>query len=204
LDQLAVRLQEQLGVAATVIETATLKDLVAPLTVLGADWEGQLLCTEKPLWMASTGADEEGELQPFERIRLVVPGQVAIRRFQDVRASKWGRNKGTTQRREVGERRVVLMDLHTEMHIFRVVLGVTDFTNLPGYHPGSGPLSLKGLEQALPSQFEGVYIQGRRVCHPQGARALQEEESTRMQFELTGWSAWEEHTLLCRVHRGLG
>ena len=204
LDAIAQRLKTELNLAATVVETARLSDITAPLCVLGADWEGQFLCTEKPLWMGHGGIEEDGDLQPFGSIRMAVPGQVAIRRFQDVRRSKWGRNKGSNERREIGERRVVLLDLHTDETIYRVVLGVTDFKNLPGHHPGSGPLSIKGLEEALPGLFEGVHIQGRRVCHPQGARAMQDTETTRTRFELSGWSNWEEHTRLCRVHRGLG
>ena len=164
--------------------------------------EGGYVCTERPIWMgAAPEGDEESRLDLTD-LRLIVPGQVAIRRFQEVRRGRWSRNKGSTERREIGERRVVLMDLHTPSQLLRVVLGVTDFRGMPGFQEGSGALSIRGLEEALEKRFPGVRVQGKRVCYSHGAKALQESESDRRNFELSGWSTWEEHTLLCRVHSG--
>ena len=203
LDGIAARLTDEMGLGASVLESARLSETADVHAVLGAMEDGAFRTTPKPLWMGHALTEEEAEPVSFEDIRLVVPGQVAVRRFQDVRRGKWARKKGTTVRREIGERRIVLMDLHSSTHILRVVIGVTDFSGFPGFHQGSGPLSMRGMEEALPELFPGVHIEGKRVCHPQTARAMLDSDTQRAQFELTGWSAWEEHTRICRVHRGM-
>ena len=203
LDGIAARLTDEMGLGASVLESARLSETASVHAVLGATESGGFHVTPKPVWMGRPIGDEEGEALSQQEIRLVVPGQIAIRRFQDVRRGKWARKKGTTVRREIGERRVVLMDLHSPSHILRVVIGVTDFSGFPGYHEGSGPLSMRGLEEALPVQFPSAHIEGKRVCHPQTARAMLDSDTQWAQFELTGWSAWEEHTRICRVHRGM-
>ena len=202
LEAIAARVRDELGISATVLESRQLVNLPHPLGVVGWE-EGQLLCTDRAIWMGAHPGESELYKVPFEGIRLAVPGQVAIRRFQEQRRGRWGRNKGATERREIGERRVVLLDLHSPTHFFRLVLGVTSFRGAPEYTEGSGALSLKALLEWLPDQFGGVHVEGKRVAHAQGAKAMQDNESERSSFEISGWSSWEEHSRLCRLHRRL-
>ena len=202
LDSMAEQISERLGLRATVHETSRLAKLGDPRVVLGWEKAG-VLTSERPLWMGLPASEEPGEILPFEGLSLAVVGQVEIRRFLEQRRGRWSRNKGSTERREIGERRVVLLDLHGPSAFLRVVLGVTNFKGAPHYREGSGVLSMKALIERLPEVFEGMHVQGKRVAHAQGARAMQDSESERSSFEITGWAAWEEHTRLCRAHRGL-
>ena len=202
LDAMAQQISQQLGVGATVHETSRLATLQGPRAVLGWQPDG-VLTTEKPIWMGMQLSEETGETLPFEGVTLAVQGQVEVRRFLEQRRGRWSRNKGNTERREIGGRRVVLVDLHGPDCFFRIVLGVSNFRGAPYFREGSSVLSMKALVEGLPEVFPGIHIQGKRVAHAQGAKAMQDSESERSSFEITGWSTWEEHTRLCRAHRGL-
>ncbi|MEC7242334.1 MAG: hypothetical protein VXW32_13955 [Myxococcota bacterium] len=202
LDSMAENITQQLGLRASVHQTSSLAALEGPQAILG--WQdGGVLTTEKPIWMGASLLDEAGEMWPFEGVTLAVSGQVEIRRFLEQRRGRWSRNKGSTERREIGERRVVLLDLHGPRCFFRIVLGLTNFRGAPFFREGSAVLSMKALFEGLPEVFPGIHLEGKRVAHAQGARAMQDSESERSSFEITGWSAWEEHTRICRAHRGL-
>ena len=135
LDSMAQSIAQQLGLGASVHQTSRLASLEGPRAILG--WqEGGVLTTEKPIWMGAQLMEEVGEVLPFETVTLAVAGQVEIRRFMEHRRGRWSRNKGTTERREIGERRVVLLDLHGPQCFFRIVLGATNFRGAPYFREG--------------------------------------------------------------------
>jgi len=128
---------------------------------------------------------------PEPELRLVVAGEVVIRRFRRLR-SRRRREEGRLEAR--GERRVGVLDLHHDQGVVRAVQGVTDLGAWPGLASGSAPLAFRGLQEQLAEQHARIQHVPRGVYRP----TREPEELEDGLLEATGWPSWEEHSRACR------
>ncbi len=200
LDVVAERLRHA-HVGASVLHRAALRTPPPPLCVLGLDGS-QLLVAAESLW--TTGDNESAhqarvELPPFS---LAVPGEVGVKRIKPPR--RGGRFERDRRARELGERRVAVLDLYAGDQAFRLAVGVTDFHAFPGFDPSSGLRSWKGLIDDLDELAPEILVVGKRICRPSEkhlARALQHPEGGGGDaVEVNAWADWDEHSRICRLH----
>jgi len=187
------------GLRISVISTEALSEMESPRGVLGAEEDGRLVLTE-PGWRGEE--EQEGELSDLrlEDFTLAVPGRIVIRRYRlESKRDRWSHRKGQVQR-ELGERRLSVVDLYGDAGAVRLVAGVTDFTGLPGHFEGSGARSFAAFLEALEPRTE---LLGRRTCQPQHAAPMAEDETSPDRTRASGWPIWEEHSRICSLHRSL-
>jgi hypothetical protein len=172
---------------------------VPPAVVaLGREADGRWRLAEEDLWNADVvpGQLPPGFLAEIAAFRLAVPGEVEVRhRREAVEPTRWERSR-LVHDRVGGERRTIVVDLHAEDRIVRLVEGITDLRGLPGHVAGSARQSLKNLVDALGTLWPGIHVDPRRPCLPAAPAPV--GAPSRME---SGWPAWEEHTRMTRVHR---
>jgi hypothetical protein len=192
LEGMAATLTSQLGLAAAVVDPVSLRAFGpaalltgfthGPETSMVADW-----AVEQP----EPGLREKMLEAPL----LVVPGEVVLLRYRAVRSS--GRLKHLRDGRmsPSSERRLAVIDLHTESGIVRMLEGATDVTEAPGAVEDSFRNTLRNMVDAWAS--DGVRVLEARTVNPGGQGPLQaaDEEGGQM---MTSWPEWEEHSRSCR------
>jgi hypothetical protein len=201
LQEAAARLRAGAGLRAAVCSRAELLQVGPPVTALAALGPGWR-ATAAEAWTAEPDALPRGRAAPGFPVRLVVPGEVVVRRYRDGRGV--GRSsRGERVLREAAERRAPVIDLHGPAGFLRLVAGVTDTTGLPGHDPSSALLSFKNLLEGFDAVWPGAHRLGARSCAPGLAPAGTEPGADAEVVEASGWPAWEEHTRCCRLWSGL-
>ena len=200
LDELAERLRRA-RIGTSVLAKAALQSPPPPLTLLGFDGR-QLTVAADPLW--ETGETEGAHTARVDLPELVlaVPGEVGIKRIKPPR--RGGRFERDRRARELGERRVAVLDLYAGNQAFRLTVGVTDFHDFPGFDPSSGLRSWKALIDELDELAPGIEVVGKRICRPSEkdvAKALQHPEGGGGDaVEVSAWEDWDEHSRTCLLH----
>lgn len=193
LQGMAEALRERTGIAATVIGPDSLIAagpavlLVGfshgPETVVVRDWTGDL---------SDTSPRDKMTESPF----LAVPGEVLMMKARAVRGG--GRLKHLREGKTAAatERRITVLDLHTESGIVRLVEGVTDLTDAPASSEGTFRASMRGMLEDWTAA--GVKVLEARTVSPSGhaVGSRVEEGGGRL---TTSWPEWEEHSRACRA-----
>jgi hypothetical protein len=186
LEAVAARLVDVEGLSHSVLFYGDLREREAARQIEGMEG-GDLLV-------------EGGERVSLSDMALAVVGSVVIRRFRMGRdTSRWSHRKGKAQR-EMGERRVDLIDFYGCGRCYRLAVGSTDFQGFPGFTEGRVALSYKRLVELLPSSQPRMRVVEKRICHPQGSAPLPRDGEMSAEQEHTGWPQWLEHSRICCLH----
>jgi hypothetical protein len=194
-------IRDRLRVPATVY-------LRTDMVALGPAQGVARICGETPLTVEVFDVPrwdtEDGAIKPLGEVqrRTIVPkvlvtGDVVVQHY---RASKGGgrlKHLRENRVREVSERRVPILDIHTDDGIYRVSGGHTKLDGVEGYQPSSFRRSLRALVHSLASQPE-VNAIAPRVCQASLTRGGNAGAGTVKKRE-TGWATWEEHSRACAL-----
>ena len=143
------------------------------------------LVTEETVWLA----DPQGGGVPaaIDPIRLIVPGEVETRVTREAPSdSRWLRKRLTAAGAGV-DRRVRVIDLHTDGGVYRLVEGTTRTDGLPGHDPMSARKAFAAALDHLVATHPDAEVLEERLCSV-GADGR------------SAWPAWEEHTRIARVY----
>jgi len=198
LEEAARRVEELAGLAAAVVAREALRDALPPDPVLAFADEGLVDLGEGAPWLDPEGAPRgSGRRSALGAVRLVVPGEIVVRRYRKAA----DRLRGTTlsSLQESGERRIFVVDLHGEAGFWRLCEGLTDLRGLSGVEAHAQRRSLKGLLERSEALFPGARLFESRICVPSEPPSRRPEEEGLGPQEVAGWPLWEEHTRLCRV-----
>ncbi len=196
LEEMAERTRQATGLRVSVLKAADLGEIQPPRGLLGATEDGRLSLTG-PGWQGEEEENGETVDLSLASFSLVVPGAIAIRRFRhQERRERSSRKMGTIQL-EGRQRRVGVLDLHGPDGALRIVSGATDFSHLPGNFQGKGPRSYALFQSWLEQEME---VLGRRVCDPTRSAPGVKPEGGPLEFEITGWPVWEDHSRICALH----
>lgn len=194
LERRAARARLLAGYPAAVFDRAELHAEPPAWTLLGRDAEGRWRVSREPLWRDEPDPRERPPGEPWEPgpVRALVPGEVAVRtRRGGAASSRWTRDR-YTQDGSSHERRVLVLDVHTDEAVVRLTATVTDFRGLPGHDPASADRSMRSLLDRLAEVFPGPAPLGRRAvaapAEPGGGARVE-----------SGWPWWEEHSRWARV-----
>lgn len=194
LERRAARVRLLAGYPAAVFDRAELYAEPPAWTLLGRDTEGRWRVSREALWRDEPDPRERPPGEPWEPgpVRALVPGEVTVRtRRGGAASSRWTRDRYTPDGAS-HERRVPVLDVHTDEAVVRITAAVTDFRGLPGHDPASAERSMRALLERLAEVFPGPAPLGRRAV---GAPA---EPGGGARVE-SGWPWWEEHSRWARV-----
>jgi|GEM_PF-1212910 len=204
MDQTAVRIREQMGIRAAVVDRPGMLAIGPAVAVTQAVTATplQVEVVDRAMWdvdlTAQPGATPR-EIAPV--LRLAVVAEVVVHRFRA--AVQGGRLKRLREAKvqSAGEERLGVVDLHTDEGILRVVEGATDLSGFPGHTPSAAVRSLRDFVAHLESM---IPVMPRRVCQPgldrPGGGAVAGQAGPTLD---TGWAAFEEHSRACRLLYGL-
>lgn len=170
------------GIRAQVFERAQLLTTPETWCVLGKKGDDWLVhrdaLWENPPEPGSTVAERQ---LPMGKVHQVAVGEVVSQIWKGAReSSRWERkqlNAGIST-----ERRSVVVDLHGDAGIFRLVEGVVDMRSLGEY-----PSARLGLKQFVSDlETAGSQLLPRRVCSTSGGEGGG-----------SGWPIWEEYSRIC-------
>ncbi len=195
LEAARARVREQLGLASVVASWEDYLGLGVPRTALGLAADGRLMVADEALWLHPPAPGHAPKASPVdvEDLRLVVAGEVSVRRFRRIKAISRG---GSDTLQERSERRRVVVDLHGPGFYIRLVEGVTDTAGLPGHQPGAARKSLHDLPEHAWERWPMARVVGWHLARP-AARAVIPEEGD--MAVASGWPLWEEHSRTCRL-----
>jgi len=191
-----------LGPRATLWSRSQVEAIEPPLVLLSRGPDEIWNACRVPLWLPDQpfdpGAPPPGEPLEALEVALVVPGDVVLKRYRaSGEGARFGRKRESSAR-ALGETRVGVIDLHGPGTFVRIVERVMRFDGLPGFAPQSTRRSLVGFTEHLGTLWPDAHVEGRRVCQsPEGAPSVRAGDG----LVVSGWSWWEEHTRLCRLHR---
>ena len=186
LEALAERWRADLARAAVVFEEADLRAQPRPRVALELPAEGDWITAAAALWLDFEGPRVE---RPTPRLapRLVVPGEVVVKRYRLKRDKRGNRELDPSS-----ERRIAVVDLHGPQGTVRVVEGLT---GIRGWGPegSSHRQELKHLTDRLGDEADDLLA--KRICQP----TRKPEETADGWAEAAGWPAWEEHSRAARL-----
>lgn len=207
----AAAIRAEMGVMAAVVARDELLALHPPLAcvagAVGSATGWRMQCVAWPGWLEPPVLEQLDAAMwiPLTRIHLAVPGEVVSRRFRE-EAHKQKLTRFREGRHDLGERRVQVLDLYGDSsqdgtgagqpHALRLMVGMTDFSGLPGSESGSGLRSIRGLEELLKLHFPEVRIEARHTAQP-GEHVRPSPDPEQPIQQVTGWPQWDEHTRLC-------
>ncbi len=175
----------ELGLAAGVVSADQLLALGPASLILEMNRESDWRVLPGRGWRSEPNElGTVGQVLPPPELQLVVPGEIAIRRYRSVGGELLLK----------GERRVSVADLHGPGLFLRAVEGLTNFQGWPGLGGLSAVQDFRAFLELVTGSWD-VLLPGPRRCAP--VRPPRVGEDGRGQS--TGWAEWEEHSRICRV-----
>ncbi len=152
---------------------------------VGGASESDWVVTDETIWLAEPMGG--GVAAAIDRVLVIVPGEVETRTTREAPSeNRWLRKRLTAVGAGV-DRRVRILDLHTENAIFRLVEGTTRTEGLPGHDPSSARRAFAGILDHLVKAHAEAEVVEERLCSV-GADGK------------SAWPAWEEHTRVARLY----
>ena len=195
---------QKLGVAAVVVSRDELESIASPDLVLASDGDARLSVSASWPWNADVPEvlPADARSLPLSGMSIGVPGEISVRRYRIGRSLARGRRSDRVLRLST-ERRFAVVDLHGPGRFLRLIAGITNTSGMPGHDERSAVQSFQGLVERLPEWVRSCVVQSDRVCSAGEAPPIPDGHDGAAPIESSGWSAWEEHTRLCRLLGGL-
>ena len=90
-----------------------------------------------------------------------------------------------------------MVDLHAPGLFLRVVEGISEVGDP---EQRSARLRFRGFCEGLEAAFPGLRVEPRRICRAPELLSVPEGHDPAAPLETSGWSDFEEHTCLARLH----
>lgn len=202
LEPRAAAVRDRLHIPAQTVSRELLQGLPPALCLVEANgW--RLRVTTEPLWRLEDGSSARDATMRWvdvKQVRLVIPGQVEIRRFRErtvsrrlTRFGEEGMRGGSIQERLVVE---LLLEGETRQQLpVRLVEGVTDVRGLPGYVEGSTLRSVRAWLEQITARWPDARVLSRFSARVPDSPVHRDDGE---EVLMTGWPAWEEYSSLCR------
>lgn len=175
-DQIAISRDELMALPAPMGVLAS-----SPSPACRSEWQ----VTDEPIWLDDPRGG--GVAARFENVLVIVPGEVETRTTREAPSENRWLRKRLASAGAGTERRVRVIDVHTERAIFRLVEGVTRTDAIPGTDPNSARKAFtRALEHLVALHDEAEVIE-ERLCNVGGDGK-------------SAWPAWEEHTRVARLY----
>lgn len=131
---------------------------------------------------------------------LAVVGEVEVQRFlRRTQSPRRRLRKGADNSilHKGSRSRLGVIDLHSKDCTLRIVEGLTDFSNLPGYVPRSSKKSIRNFAMLLSGWNPEIHSIDPKLISLSGAPKPSDEESTRVLQH--AWPDWERYTRMTRT-----
>lgn len=175
-DQIAISRDELLAIPPAMGVLASSHSQDAP-----NDW----LVTDETIWLDDPRGG--GVAAFFENVRVIVPGEIETRTTREAPSeNKWLRKRLTSAGAGT-ERRIRVIDVHTDRAIFRLVEGTTRTDAIPGNDPTSARKAFARALEHLADLHGDAEVLEERLCNVGGDGK-------------SAWPAWEEHTRIARLY----
>jgi len=191
MQDMAVRLQRDAGLEATIVDEERLRAMGPAWLLHGFEGGPVLVAVSDWTQAFETPSASSGGMPMTDAPLLVVPGEVVVLKYRSSRSG--GRLKHLREGRmqAASEQRLALVDLHTSSGIVRILEGHTDLMNAPGAVEDGFRRSLRSLIENWREQ--GVRVLEPRTCSPSGTGGQNSRALEQAAFS-TGWPDWEEHS----------
>jgi hypothetical protein len=191
LRDMAIRLHEEAGLQATVVDEARLLS-IGPAWLLHGFESGPILVPiidwSQPF--ETPAASPEGRAMVDPPL-LVVPGEVVVLKYRSSRSSGRLKHLRDGRMQAASEQRLALIDLHTASGIVRILEGHSNLSNAPGAVSDGFRRSLRALIDNWKEQ--DIPVLEPRTCSP-GMQGGQTANGLDQSAYSTGWPDWEEHS----------
>jgi hypothetical protein len=188
---MAIRLHEEAGLQATVVDEARLLS-IGPAWLLHGFESGPILVPiidwSQPF--ETPAASPEGRAMVDPPL-LVVPGEVVVLKYRSSRSSGRLKHLRDGRMQAASEQRLALIDLHTASGIVRILEGHSNLSNAPGAVSDGFRRSLRALIDNWKEQ--DIPVLEPRTCSP-GMQGGQTANGLDQSAYSTGWPDWEEHS----------
>jgi len=191
LRDMAIRLHQEAGVQATVVDEERLISMGpawllhgfdgGPSVVPIVDWSQSF--ETPPLSLGGRAMNDP----PL----LVVPGEIVVFKYRSSRTSGRLKHLRDGRMQAASEQRLALVDLHTASGIVRVLEGHSNLSDAPGAVADGFRRSLRALIDNWRDQ--GIPVLEPRTCSP-GMQGGQPASGLDNASFSTGWPDWEEHS----------
>ena len=189
--EMALRLREEAGLKATVVDSERLLAM-GPASLLHGFESGPTLVpvADWSLPFETPSPSHNGRPMTDPPL-LVVPGEVVVLKYRSSRSGGRLKHLRDGRMQAAAEQRLVLVDLHTQSGIVRILEGHTNLSEAPGAVSDGFRRSLRTLIDNWRDQ--GVAVLEPRTCAP-GRQGGESASGLDQAAFATGWPDWEEHS----------